>query len=96
MIRVLGENVLVKVIEKENVSATGIILADSDVARESFVEADVIAVGNGRLSNSGTRVPLDVKVGDVVMINKYVGTEVKYDDEKYIVISEKNIVGIVK
>lgn len=85
----LGDRVIVKPIEKEEVSKGGIILPDT--AKEKPQEGEVIAVGPGRLKDDGTRLAMDVKVGDRVIYAKYAGTEIKLNDEKLLIMHESDI-----
>jgi chaperonin GroES len=90
----LGDRVIVKAAEAETQTASGIILADS--AKEKPLRGTVIAVGEGARDEKGERVPVDVKVGDVVIYGKYNGTEVKLDGEEYIVLSAEHIYAVVE
>ena len=85
----LGDRLVVKPIEREEKTKAGIYLPDT--AKEKPQEGKVVAVGPGRLTEEGKRIALEVKVGDVVLYAKYGGTEVKIDDEDYIILSEKDI-----
>jgi chaperonin GroES len=84
----LHDQVVVKRLEEKDTVKGGIIIPDT--AKEKSMEAEVIAVGPGRLEK-GARIPLDVKVGDRVLVGKYTGTEFKYDDEEYVVLKEDQI-----
>lgn len=88
-LKLLGDRVLIKPIEKEEVSRGGIILPDT--AREKPQEGEVIAVGPGRQNEDGTRVAMDIKVGDRVLYNKWGGTEVKLDEEELLIMHESDI-----
>ena len=85
----LADRLVVKPIEKEEVTKGGIVLPDT--AREKPQEGKVIAVGPGRLSEDGKRLAMDVKVGDIVVYAKYGGTEIKIDDEELIILRESDI-----
>jgi len=85
----LADRVLVKPIAREEVTKSGIVLPDT--AKEKPQEGKVLAVGEGRLSEDGKRIPLDVKVGDIVIFAKYGGTEVKIEDEELIILRESDI-----
>jgi len=85
----LADRVLVKPIEREEVTKGGIVLPDT--VREKPQEGKVVAVGDGRLSEDGKRIPLDVKVGDIVIYAKYGGTEIKVEDEELIILRESDI-----
>ena len=93
-IRPLGQRVLVKRLEAETVTAGGIVLPDT--AKEKPQEAEVIALGTGGKDEDGKPIEFTVKVGDTVLISKYGGTEVKLDSEDLLIISETDILGIVK
>jgi len=85
----LADRIVVKPIEKEEVTKGGIILPDT--AKEKPQEGKVLAVGMGRMSDDGKRIAMDVKVGDVVIYSKYGGTEIKVDDEELIILRESDI-----
>jgi len=85
----LADRVVIKPIEREEVTKGGIILPDT--VREKPQEGKVIAVGPGRLSEDGKRIAMDVKVGDVVIYARYAGTEIKIDDEEYVILRENDI-----
>jgi len=85
----LADRVVVKPIEKEEKTKSGIYLPDT--AKEKPQEGKVIAVGPGRLSEDGKRLVPDIKVGDIVIYAKYGGTEIKIDDEELIILRESDI-----
>ena len=85
----LGDRVVIKPIEREEVTKGGIIIPDT--AKEKPQEGEIVAVGPGKLSEDGKRIKPDVKVGDRVIYARYAGTEVKVDDEEYIVLRESDI-----
>jgi chaperonin GroES len=85
----LGDRVVVKPMEGEERTKGGIILPDT--AKEKPQEGKVLAVGPGRLTEDGKRMPMDVKVGDVVLYVKYGGTEIKVDGEELMILSENDI-----
>jgi len=85
----LADRVVVKPIEGERMSKGGIVLPDT--AKEKPQEGKVIAVGEGRLSEDGKRLPMDVKVGDIVIYAKYGGTEIKIEDEEFMILRESDI-----
>ena len=90
----LGDRVVVKTAEAEEKTASGIILADT--AKEKPVKGTVIAVGEGKWDEDGEkRIPVDVKVGDVVIYSKYGGTEVKVDGEEYLILSARDVLAIL-
>jgi chaperonin GroES len=85
----LADRVVVRPIEKEEVSKGGIVLPDT--AKEKPQEGEVMAVGPGRLSEDGKRIAIDVKVGDKVIYAKYGGTEIKVDNEDLVILRESDI-----
>ncbi len=86
----LGDRLVLKPIEKEDVTKGGIFLPDT--VKEKPQEGEVISIGPGRLSEDGKqRIPMDVKVGDIVVYTKYGGTEIKVDDEELIILRESDI-----
>jgi chaperonin GroES len=89
----LADRVIVKPIAKEEVTKGGIVLPDT--AKERPQEGEVIAVGPGRLSEDGKRIPVDVQKGDRVIYAKYGGTELKYEDVEYLVLRESDILAKV-
>ena len=91
-IKPLGDRVIVKPIERETMKG-GIIIADT--AKEKPMEGEVLAVGAGKLDDKGARIPMDVKPGDRVLYGKYSGTEVKLDDETYLIIHQDEVLGIL-
>ena len=93
-IQPLGQRVLVKRIDSEDKTAGGIYLPDT--AKEKPQEAKVIALGTGGKDDDGKLIEFTVKVGDIVLIAKYGGTEVKLDGEEHMLISESDILGIVR
>lgn len=94
-IKPLGDRVLLKVLEAEAKTKGGIIIPD--VAKEKPQEGEVVAVGKGKISESGSLTPLEVKVGDKVLFAKYGGTEVTTKDgEEYLIVKEEDILAIVK
>ncbi|AZR71992.1 co-chaperone GroES [Anoxybacter fermentans] len=93
-IKPLGDRVVLKPIERVEKTKSGIVLPDT--AKEKPMEGEVIAVGEGRLLDNGTKVAPTVKTGDRVIYAKYAGTEVKIDDQEYLIISEKDILAIVE
>lgn len=92
-IKPLGERIVLKVMESEERTKSGIVLPDT--AKEKPQMGKVLAVGQGKVLDNGQRIPLDVKVGDQVLFAKYAGTEVKLDGEEYMVLKESDIFGIV-
>lgn len=92
-IRPLGDRVIVKPMEAEETTKSGIILPDT--AKEKPQKGKVLAVGSGRILDNGTRVPSDVREGDTVIYSKYGGTEVKLEDEDYLIVSERDILAVL-
>ena len=89
----LDDRIVVKPGEEEETTVSGIVIPDT--AKEKPQEGEVVAVGPGRFED-GTRVPMDVKVGDRVLYSKYGGTEVKVGGEEYLVLSARDVLAIVK
>ncbi|MCL6634807.1 MAG: co-chaperone GroES [Peptococcaceae bacterium] len=94
MIRPLGERVVVKPLPHEEKTKGGIVLPDT--AKEKPQEGEVIAVGPGRLLETGQRVPIDLKPGDRILFSKYAGNEVKIDDVEYLIMREADILGVIE
>jgi chaperonin GroES len=92
-IKPLGERVVVKVLESEERTKSGIVLPDT--AKEKPQMGKVLAVGSGRTLENGQKIPLEVKAGDKVLFAKYAGTEVKLDGEEYMVLKENDILAII-
>ncbi len=93
-IRPLQDRVIVKRMEEERTSSGGIVIPDS--ATEKPIRGEVIAVGPGKVQDNGKKLPVDLKVGDTVLFGKYSGTEVKIDDEDYLVMREDDILGVIE
>jgi len=92
-IKPIGDRVLVKHVEEKEQVRGGIIIPDS--AKEKPQEAEVIALGTGKKDENGKTVSFEVKVGDKVLISKYGGTEVKVDDDKFTIVREDDILGVI-
>jgi len=92
-IRPLGDRVVVKIV-KQDKTAGGIVLPET--AQEKPQLGEVIAAGPGKLDEKGNRLPMDVKKGDKILFAKYAGTEVKLDGDEYLLLSEKDVLGIVE
>ncbi len=88
----LGDRVVVRPIEKEEVTKSGLVLPDT--AKEKPQEGEVVAVGPGKLGEDGKRLPMEVKEGDKVLFAKYAGTEVKMDDQEYLILRDTDILAI--
>ena len=93
MLKPLGDRVVIRVLEQEEKTASGIFLPDT--AKEKPRQGEVVAVGPGKLQDDGKRVALDVKVGDKIIFSKYAGTEVKFEGTKYLIVSERDILAII-
>jgi chaperonin GroES len=92
-VRPLHDRLLVKRIEEKETVKGGIIIPDT--AKEKPQEGEVIAVGNGKILDNGTKVPLDVKAGDKILFGKYSGTDIKIDDEEYLILREDEVLAVV-
>ena len=93
-IRPLQDRIIIRRIEEGEQIRGGIIIPDS--AKEKPQEGEVIAVGAGKKLDSGERIAMDVKEGDRVLFGKYAGTEVKLDDEEYLIMREDDILGVIE
>ncbi len=85
----LGDRIVVKTVEEERMTSSGIVLPDT--AKERPQEGEVIAVGSGRVTDDGRRLPVDVAVGDRVLFARYAGTEVKIDNVEYLILRESDV-----
>jgi chaperonin GroES len=92
-IRPLHDRVLVKRVETQEQVRGGIIIPDT--AKEKPQEAEVIAVGSGKLLDDGKRSPMDVKAGDRILIGKYSGSEIKYNEQDYVILREEEILAVI-
>jgi chaperonin GroES len=92
-IKPLEDKILVQAVEAETTTASGLVIPDS--AKEKPSEGKVIAVGPGRVTEAGNRVPVDVAEGDVVIYSKYGGTEVKYAGQEYLILSARDILAVI-
>jgi chaperonin GroES len=93
-IRPLHDRIVVKRIEEQETVKGGIIIPDT--AKEKPQEGQVIAVGQGKRSDDGKIVPPDVKVGDRILFGKYSGSEIKLDEEEFLIIREEEILGVIE
>ena len=93
-IKPLEDRILIQPLEAETTTASGLYIPDT--AKEKPQEGKVVAVGPGRVDDSGKRIPLDVAEGDVVIFSKYGGTEVKYDGAEYLLLNARDILAIVQ
>ena len=93
-IRPLHDRIVVKREEEKEVKKGGIIVPDT--AKEKPQEGKVIAVGHGRVTEDGKKIPLDVKARDKILFGKYSGSEVKIDDEEYLIMKEEDVLAIIE
>jgi chaperonin GroES len=93
-IRPLEDRIVVSANEAETTTASGLVIPDT--AKEKPQEGTVLAVGPGRFDDKGSRIPVDVQVGDTVIYSKYGGTEVKYGGEEYLVLSARDVLAVVE
>lgn len=89
----LGDRVVIKPLEAKEVKKGGIIIPDT--AKEKPQEGEIKAVGKGKMSEEGAIIPMDVKIGDKILYGKYSGTEIKLDDEEYLIMHQEDILGII-
>lgn len=94
MLKPLGDRVIIEVAKEEEKTIGGLVLASA--AKEKPQTGKVIAVGEGTILDNGTKSPVPVKVGDVVLFEKYAGTEVKFEGQEYLIFSSKDIMAIVE
>jgi chaperonin GroES len=92
-VRPLHDRLIVRRIEEKETVKGGIIIPDT--AKEKPQEGEVIAVGNGKLLDNGSKVPLDVKAGDKILFGKYSGTDIKIDGEEYLILREDEVLAVV-
>ncbi len=90
----LGDRVLVKALESEEKTRGGIVLPDT--AKEKPQKGEIVAVGGGKVLEDGTKKTLEVKIGDKIIYGKYSGTEIKVEDQEYLILREDDILAIVK
>jgi chaperonin GroES len=93
LLRPLGDRIIIELVESEEKTVSGIVLPDS--AKEKPQEGKVVAVGTGRVLESGERVALEVSVGDRIIFSKYGGTEVKFEGTEYLILRETDILAVV-
>jgi chaperonin GroES len=93
-IKPLGDRIIVKRIEEEEKSKGGIIIPDT--AKEKPQQGEVIAVGTGKLTDKGERIPMEIKVGDRVLFGKYSGTDVKLEGEECLIMHQDDVLGIIE
>jgi chaperonin GroES len=94
LLKPLGDRIVIELVQSEEKTASGIVLPDS--AKEKPQEGKVVAVGSGRVLDSGERVAVEVSVGDRIIFSKYAGTEVKYQGNEYLILRESDILAIVE
>jgi chaperonin GroES len=92
-VRPLGDRIVVRRVEEEEVQRGGIIIPDT--AKEKPQQGEVLAVGPGRVTEEGKRLPIEVKVGDRILMGKYAGTEVKLDGEECLILREDDVLAII-
>jgi chaperonin GroES len=92
-VRPLHDRLLVRRIEEKETVKGGIIIPDT--AKEKPQEGEVIAAGNGKILENGTKVPLDVKAGDKILFGKYSGTDIKIDGQEYLILREDEVLAVV-
>ena len=92
-IKPLEDKILVQAVEAETTTASGLVIPDT--AKEKPQEGTVIAVGEGRVTEQGNRVPVDVKEGDTVIYSQYGGTEIKYAGEEYLILSARDVLAVI-
>jgi chaperonin GroES len=93
-IQPLGDRLIVKAVEPKETKKGGLIIPET--AKEKPQEGEVLAVGKGKIADDGKLIPMEVKTGDIVLYGKYSGTEIKINDEEYLIMSESDVLGIVK
>jgi chaperonin GroES len=93
-IRPLQDRILIKRLEEEEQVTGGIIIPDT--AKEKPQEAEVIAIGPGKVGDDGERLPMDVSIGDKVLVGKYSGSDIKIDDEDYVILREDEVLAIIE
>jgi len=93
-VRPLHDRILIKRIEEKETIKGGIIIPDT--AKEKPQEGEVVAVGNGKKTDEGKVIPLDVKAGDRILFGKYSGTEIKVDEQEYLILREEEVLGVIE
>ena len=92
-VKPLGDRVIVKSLEEKEIKKGGIIIPDT--AKEKPQEGEIIAVGPGKVAEDGSKVPMEVSVGDKVLFGKYSGTEIKINSQEYLIMHQDDIFGII-
>ena len=90
----LRDKILIKRVNEDEKTKGGIIIPDT--AKEKPIQGTVVSVGNGKMNDNGSIIPMTVKQGDQVLFGKYSGTEIKFDGEEHLILREDDILGIVK
>ena len=93
-IKPLEDRIVIRQVEAEQTTASGLVIPDT--AKEKPQEGEVIAVGPGRVDDKGNRIPVDVKVGDVVIYSRYGGTDVKYEGQEFQILSSRDVLAVVE
>jgi len=93
-IRPLNDRIIVRRTEDQEQMRGGLYIPDT--AKEKPQEGEVIAVGNGKLLDNGTRIAIDIKAGDKILFGKYAGTEIKLDGEEYLILREDDVLGVIE
>ena len=93
-IKPLEDRIVIRQVEAEQTTASGLVIPDT--AKEKPQEGEVIAVGPGRVDDKGNRIPVDVKVGDVVIYSRYGGSEVKYEGQEFQILSSRDVLAVVE
>lgn len=93
-IKPLEDRIVIRQVEAEQTTASGLVIPDT--AKEKPQEGEVISVGPGRVDDKGNRIPVDVKVGDVVIYSRYGGTEVKYEGQEFQILSSRDVLAVVE
>src|SRR5215211_6510634 len=92
-LRPLGDRVVIRPLEREEVTKSGLVLPDT--AKEKPQQGEILAVGPGRVLDSGERINLELKQGDRVLFAKYAGTEFKHEDNELLILSEKDVLAVM-
>ena len=92
-LRPMGDRVVIRPAAREEATRSGIVLPDT--SKEKPQRGEILAVGPGRVSDEGKKIPMEVKVGDTVLFAKYAGTEFKLEDDELLILSEKDVLAIV-
>ena len=93
MLKPIGDRIVIELVQSEEKTASGIVLPDT--AKEKPQEGKVVAVGTGRVLESGERVALEVSEGDSIIFSKYAGTEVKYDGKEFLILKEADVLAVI-